>query len=231
MEEPLEGWHGNYFNYYTEVEEHFQIARGTAMFRLSTLDWALLESWKNSGIPLTAILRGIDAAFEKWRSKKTRTQAVNSLAYCAQAVAAAADEMAKGGVLETGAASPESNAPFPLADLQSYFEKNIADIESRGHPEIVAGLRKIASEADRWYANLEELEMRLSALEEKMLAQARAGQNEESLFNARRELDLQLRPYRGKMTPAQLSMLERQFLERKLLEASGLPRLSLFYLR
>lgn len=227
----LDDWHGNYFNYFTEVEEHFQKARGTAMFRISTLDWALLESWKNAGIPLTAVLRGIDTAFDKWRSKKTKTQAVNSLTYCAQAIAQAADEMAKGGPSVGAPAAKESNAPFPLEDLQSYFAKNIADLEKQGYPDIVAGLQKIAAEAGTWYHNLEELEMRLSALEEKMLAQARARQDEESLFNARRELDLQLRPYRSKMTTVQLSMLERQFLERKLLENADIPRLSLFYLR
>src|SRR4029077_1142972 len=55
----------NYFNYFTEIEEHFQRARGTSLFLLSPLDWALVESWKNSGVPLEAVLRGIDAAFEK----------------------------------------------------------------------------------------------------------------------------------------------------------------------
>lgn len=227
----LEDWHGNYFNYFTEVEEHFQKARATALFLLSPLDWALLESWKNSGVPLEAVLRGIDVAFEKWRSKKTKTQAVNSLAYCAQAIAQAAAEMAKGGPSVTGQSAKESNAPFPLEDLQSYFTKNLADLEAQAYPDIVAGLQKIAAESESWYANLEELEMRLTAIEEKMLAQARARQDEETLFKARRELELQLRPYRGKMTTEQLSMLERQFLERKLLETSGLPRLSLFYLR
>ena len=228
-----EDWRGNYFNYFTEIEEHFQKARGTALFLMSPLDWALVESWKNAGVPLEAALRGIDVAFEKGRSKKTKTQAVNSLAYCAQAIATAAEEMAKGGpsVLGTPKETKESNAPFPLADLQSYLVKNIADLERQGYPEIAAGLQKISTESESWYGNLEELEMRLSALEEKMLSQARAGQDEETLFTARKELDLQLRPYRGKMTASQLSMLERQFLERKLLESSGLPRLSLFYLR
>src|SRR5579863_9640297 len=113
----LDDWQGNYFNYFTEVEEHFQRARGTALFLMSPLDWALVESWKNAGVPLAAVLRGIDAAFEKWRAKKTKTQAVNSLAYCAQAIATAAEEMAKGGPSVIGASSSgqeekESNAPF-----------------------------------------------------------------------------------------------------------------------
>ena len=109
----LEDWHGNYFNYFTEVEEHFQKARATALFLLSPLDWALLESWKNSGVPLEAVLRGIDAAFEKWRSKKTKTQAVNSLAYCAQAIAQAAAERNAKADRSVAISCASTSAPMP----------------------------------------------------------------------------------------------------------------------
>jgi hypothetical protein len=64
-----------------------------------------------------------------------------------------------------------------------------------------------------------------------MIGTARAQQSEETLLEARQELDRQLRPYRGKMTAEQLAMLEKQYLERNLLEKAGLPRLSLFYMR
>jgi len=71
------------FNYFTEIEEHFQRTRGTPLFRLSSKDWVLIEGWKRVGIPLEAVLRGIDAAFEKWRGRpmQARTQMVNSVAY------------------------------------------------------------------------------------------------------------------------------------------------------
>jgi hypothetical protein len=55
--------------------------------------------------------------------------------------------------------------------------------------------------------------------------------SDEDPLAARRALDAELRPYRGKMSAPQLAMLEDQYLERRLLEAAGLPRLSLFYLR
>jgi hypothetical protein len=67
-------------------------------------------------------------------------------------------------------------------------------------------------------------------MEEKMIARLRSTASDEALFGARRSLDQQLKPYRGKMSAEQLSMLEKQFLERKLLEMKQLPRLSLFYL-
>ena len=94
MNEPEENWQFNYFNYFTEVEEHFQRARGTGLFFLSPLDWALIELWKDSGVPLEAVLGGIDAAFEKWRSRKSKVRMVNSLAYCSQAVLEKAQLMA-----------------------------------------------------------------------------------------------------------------------------------------
>src|SRR5947209_9960848 len=95
----------NYFNYFTEIEEHFQRARGTSLFLLSPLDWALVESWKNAGIPLAAVLRGIDAAFEKWRARRNRSQLVNGLAWCSQAVALEAQRMADAG--QRGPERPE----------------------------------------------------------------------------------------------------------------------------
>ena len=77
----------NYFNYFTEIEEHFQKRRGTTLL-LSTLDWALIESWKEAGIPLEAVLRGIDAAFDRYDRRSSRTRKVNSLAFCSQEVLA-----------------------------------------------------------------------------------------------------------------------------------------------
>jgi hypothetical protein len=217
----------NYFNYFTEVEEHFQRARGTALFLMSPLDWALVESWKNGGVPLEAVLRGIDAAFEKWRGRRVKTQMVNSLAFCAQAVLTEAQAMA---AQPDPRARREAPPPFPLEDLRAYLESNAAAVRE-AYPEIAATLTHLAAEAETHYQDLEGLEQRLTVLEEKMIAAARARQTDDDLLQARRELDAQLRPYRGKMTADQLSMLERQYLERSLIEKSKLPRLSLFYMR
>jgi hypothetical protein len=221
-----EDWVYNYFNYFTEIEEHFQRARGTGLFLLSPLDWALIETWKNAGVPVEAVMRGIDAAFEKWRARKVKTQMVNSLAFCAQAVLTEAQIMA-------GTAQPrarrEAAPPFDEAALRAYLAGNSKTVRAvGGYSEIAATLERLSDEA---HADLEALEQRLTVLEEKMVAIARTRQSDEDLLAARREMDRQLRPYRGKMTADQLSMLEKQYLERALLEKAGLPRLSLFYMR
>jgi hypothetical protein len=217
----------NYFNYFTETEEHFQRARGTSLFLLSPLDWALLESWKNSGVPQEAVLRGIDLAFEKWRSRKVKTRMVNSLAFCAQAVLTEAQLMTEGAPARP---RQESAPPFTVDEMRAYLEGNAAGLPA-GYEQTAASLRKLAAEAEQHYGNLEGLEQYLTVIEEKMIAAARARQSEEQALESRRELDRQLRPYRGKMTADQLSMLEKQYLERHLLEQCKLPRLSLFYMR
>jgi hypothetical protein len=223
-------WVYNYFNYFTETEEHFQKVRGTSLFRLSPLDWALVETWKDSGVPLEAVLRGIDAAFETWRGRKSKVQMVNSLAFCAQAVLIEAQRMAG---TAAPARHPESAPPFPLDDLRAFLVRNAAAVRQAGplYEEIASALGRLAGQAEAQYQDLEELERRLTVLEEKMIAGARSRQSEEQLLEARRQLETQLRPYRAKMSAEHLALLEKQYLERNLLERANLPRLSLFYVR
>src|SRR5713226_8208746 len=92
----------NYFNYFSEIEDQFLRRRGGGLL-LSTLDWALIETWKDAGIPLEAALRGIDSAFDRYDERPSKTKKVNSLAYCSQEVLAAAEDMKEAAVgAETG---------------------------------------------------------------------------------------------------------------------------------
>jgi hypothetical protein len=220
----------NYFNYFTEIEDHFQRARGTGLFLLSPLDWALIEAWKNAGIPLEAVLRGIDQAFAKWRSRppRGRIQMVNSLAYCAQAIAAEVQAMVDAKEGGAPAKSAVAAPPFSLEEVRGYIARNAAALRKAGLEELAVSLEAVP--IHELYSDLEQLEQRLTAIEEKMIARLRSDTNDEALFEARRTLDRELKPYRGRMSAEQLSMLEKQFLERKLLEDRDLPRLSLFYL-
>src|SRR5713101_2641720 len=76
----------NYFNYFTEIEDTFVRRRARHLF-LSPMDWALIESWKQMGIPLHIVLRGIEKAFDSWESKP-RKRTVKSLLYCQEEVEA-----------------------------------------------------------------------------------------------------------------------------------------------
>jgi hypothetical protein len=223
----------NYFNYFTEVEEHFQRARGTSLFLLSPLDWALIESWKNSNVPLEAVLRGIDTAFEKWRAKRSRVQLVNSLAFCSQPVMLEAQRMADAGTGSSAKARQPAESPFATDDLRRFVEGNATAIRATDVPEfepVAASLDQIASELADLADDPESLEQRLTILEQKLIALARSRQTDEEALATRVQLASQLGPYRGKMTAPQIAMLETQFLDRALLESSRLPRLSLFYM-
>ena len=226
MSEPQDepDWPANYFNYFTEIEDHFQRARGTGLFLLSPLDWALIENWKSSGIALEAVLKGIDEAFDKWRARKSKRRMINSLAYCAQAVSKAAQRSPQSRDKDGSAA-----APFTPEEIRDHLLRAAEQIGS-AFADIAEKLKTLASEADKHVQNLEELEQRLTAIEEKLVAAVRVSQTEEDLFAIRQSLDKELAPYRGKMTADQIAMLERRYLDSALLERAKLPRLSLFYL-
>jgi hypothetical protein len=217
-------WDGlNYFNYFTEVEDAFQRARGTGLFLLSPLDWALIETWKNAGVPLEAVLRGIDTAFGKWRARKIRGRQVNSLAYCAQAVIDEAEVMAG----NAPARAPAPAAPFTLEQLEQHLQAAASAVRAAGHADVADALAAI--NAAESYERLEELEQRLTSLEEKLLAKVRAAMPDHELFEARREMETELRPYRSKFNADQLARLERQFLDRWIFQRLGVPRFSIFY--
>ena len=198
---------------------------------LSPLDWALIETWKESGLPLEAVLKGIDRTFEKWNARKHKTRMVNSLAFCAQEVLTAARE-SEGG-LEQQAACPA----FPPDELAAYLRRNAeqlrraAESAERAHTAVweqaAAALDGLANQE---HPDLEALEQRLTVMEERIKAAATQALTEGELIDHRREMERQLAPYRRKMTADQLVMLEKQYLDRKVMEAAGLPRLSLFYL-
>ena len=215
-------------SYLQAVEDHFRQARGTGSFFLSPLDWALIEAWEKGGIPLEAVLRGIDVTFEKWhkRPAQAKIQKVNSIAYCAQAITGEAQ-----AILNAGCGAPTKKqvaAPFPIDDVRAFLARNADILREAGHEEAAASLESLNLEA--LCSDLEQLEQRLTAIEEEVIARLRTSASEEQLLDARRALDQELKPYRNKMTADQIATLEKKFLERRLLEGAGLPRLSLFYL-
>lgn len=227
----------NYFNYFTEIEEHFQRRRGTVLL-LSTLDWALIETWKEAGIPLEAVLRGIDEAFER-RAKRPSPRKVNSLAYCAQAVMTAAEDMKEAAVGTAPAGAVKESGP-ESAELAAYLERNAAQLEAVKLPgavesvgrEAAGTLRELAAALKGSAARppLEDLERRLTAMEEKLLAALVAASPDEELVRVRAEADHDIAPYRRKLSAAHIGQLHRQYVHKRLLERHELPRLSLFYM-
>jgi hypothetical protein len=234
----------NYFNYFTEIEECFRRCRGTPTL-LSTLDWALIESWKEAGIPLEAVLNGIDRAFQKFSKRPQRFRKINGLAYCSPAVLQAAEEL-NTALTESGVATadrPPEEAPFAAEEIRAFLERNAAALEKASGACRTQGQQVLADDlhggalslrnisADReWETDLEDLEQQLSALEEKLAASLTRAAEINLLTEVRREVDRGLVSYRQKMTGPQIESLQRQFIKKRLFEHHGVPRLSLFYL-
>jgi hypothetical protein len=249
----------NYFNYFTEIEEYFWRKRGAHLL-VSPLDWAILETWQKAGVPIGAVLKGIDRAFESWgRSRRAAGgRQLKSLAYCVDAVLDAAAEAAEAaaGTGPEVRASRAAAEPFSREELRKYLERNAkrlrgaagklragADRGSGASAGVAAeGLatrfedtaRKLEEALPLLDApgalDLEDLERRMTVLEEKLSAVLAADADEEALLAIRREMDRSLAPYRRKMSAEQLAQLERQYTQKRLFEHFEVPRLSLFYL-
>jgi hypothetical protein len=237
----------NYFNYFTEIEEYFWRKRGAHLL-VSPLDWAIVETWQKAGVPLTAVLKGIDRAFESWsRSRRAAGgRQLKSLAYCVDAVldaAAEASEAAAGASPEVKPTKPAAE-PFSREEVKKYLERNAARLRAAAetrratHAQLAAHVEEAARRIDELLPlieppaalDLEDLERRLTVLEEKLSAALSADADEEQMLGVRREMDRALAPYRRKMSAEQLSQLERQYVQKRLYELFEVPRLSLFYL-
>ncbi len=239
----------NYFNYFTEIEERFQQRRG-ALLLLSTLDWALIETWREAGIPLEAALRGVDAAFDKYeaRQRKARMRRINGLAWCAQAVMEAAEELREAAA---GTAAPKSDAAearesgFEHERVAAHLEAAAAALDAATvAPEACTStatrLRELAaavrgdtnaSAQDKEAAkDLESLERTLTVLEGKLFTALNAAAPEDLLVRLKEHADRELAPYRSRMAAAQIRQVKQQFEQKQLLVHYNLPRLSLFYM-
>jgi len=238
----------NYFNYFTEIEEHFQRRRGSLLL-LSTLDWALIETWREAGIPLEVALRGIDDAFDKHdarqRASAKKLRQVNGLAWCAQAVMEAAEQQAEAAVGISTETKETASAGFEAQRIADHLESAAQALDSAaiahqalhdswasGLAAIALRLRRLAEETSAGgNGNIEDLERNLATLEEKLFAMLTSHVPEELLLRIKTEAARDLAAYRSRMSAVQLRQIEQQFVHKRMLEHYQIPRFSLFYMR
>jgi hypothetical protein len=237
----MEDW--NYFNYFTEIEEYFWRKRGAHLL-VSPLDWAIMETWQKAGVPLEAALKGIDRAFESYqRSRRGAGKPLKNLAYCTDAVLEAAQESqeAAAGAAPKGKAA--STEIFSREELRAHVQKKAEQIAKaverckKCQPELAAALENVRETLAGVHLvldapgnmDLEDLERRLTIIDDKLHAAVLTHASEELMLKARREVDSQLAAYRRRMKAAQLGMVEKQYLQKRLLDEYLLPRVSLYY--
>lgn len=237
----------NYFSYFSEIEDTFIRRRGKHLL-LSPIDWALIESWKERGVPLHVALRGIEHAFDSHQAKK-RKRSVKSLAYCQEEVEAQYAEWLEsrvgsheGSEHEGEAAQPAS--PFPREAVVGYLSQSLEQLRELSEQrtkkqdevsEALSSAVALISEIKNDYASAalpdsRKLEESLTGIERKLNQALISATSAEELERLRGEIEQQLRPYRKHMDQPVYRQTFDNLLLKRLRENFGVPRLSLFYL-
>jgi hypothetical protein len=233
----------NYFNYFTEIEDAFVRRRGKHLF-LSPMDWALMETWQQQGIPLHIVLRGVEKSFDSYEARP-RKRSIKTLLYCQEEVEAQYAEWIEahvGSSTNSENAEPESDkTPFSFAAISEHLQRNrnsLSELAQSRKPDDLseALMRAVAllGDIEKDFASGARLDTRkledsLTGLE-RMLNDAMlsvAGSSTLDEFN--KGVKDQLKPYRSQMDAAAYKQTFDNLLMKRLREQFAIPRLSLFY--
>lgn len=236
----------NYFHYFTEIEETFVRRRGKHL-HLGTLDWALMQTWKESGIPLHVAIRGIETAFDSYESKP-RKRSVKTLLYCQEEVEAQYAEWLES---QTGSAQPPSSGeskgedrhlPFPkpliLEHLQSAQKSLLALREQPISDSLASAIARALirlGEIERDFSSAvrphaEALEDSLTSLERLLDEALLSSVSDKEVAVARADAERQLAEYRKRMDQQTYEQTLTNLMMKRLRDSVALPRLSLFYI-
>ena len=234
----------NYFNYFTEIDDLFIKRRGKHLFT-SNLDWALMETWKEQGIPLHIVLRGVEKAFDSYESRP-RKRSVKTLFYCQEEVEAQYAEWLEsrvGASSEAVSSEIESEkTPFSFAAISEHLQRcrtELIDLAKwrKSDDEFSEALMRAANllvEIERDFLSATTLDTRrledsLTVLErmlnDSMLAVISAG----ALKELQKDIKDQLKPYRSQMEESAYKQTFENLLLKNLRQQFSVPRLSLFY--
>ena len=219
----------NYFNYFTEVEEYFVRRRGKNLL-VSPLDWCLIELWRDSGIPLHVVLRGIDRSFGMVQKGKKRSP--RSLFYCHSAILDAFEEYKQAMV---GASEEEIETEDPtgfskegvqghLQSLMSSLELHTGEVFERSG-ERIAALKSEIDTSQR--VNYQELDRDLAEISVLLVGSLKDEMGVEKFQILLEEAKEQTRIYRKRLSKEMYQRLENRYLERRIQQYYDLPEFSL----
>jgi hypothetical protein len=237
----------NYFSYFSEIEDTFIRRRGKHLM-LSPLDWALIEGWKERGVPLHVVVRAIEHAFDSHESKH-RKRSVKTLLYCQEEVEAQYAEWLESRVgrhddAETQS-TDESKSPFPRAAVLAHLARSLDHLNKlldERRRENADELREALSRATTLLVEIKDdyasaahpdarrLEDSLTGLERVLDDAIRATVSDGERELADAEIDAQVKPYKRHMDKAAFEQTRENLLRKRLREHFGVPRLSLFFL-
>ena len=243
----------NYYNYFTEVEEHFVRRRGKHMF-VSPLDWSLIATWRESGVPLHVALRGVDIAMDTWHSKPRReTDRLGTLFYCHDAVMAEyarhleahlgeTKEELPAGTAGSANRSGQEAAETDKKALLEFLKARILEIETArakhysradaaGIERILSRLKEVSnSVTSEEHPETEALERDLGMLDELLVSLLREKLAKETIEEWEQDAKKELKVYKKQLDKETYQKILDNFLRGKIHRLFGVGELSLFYL-
>jgi hypothetical protein len=223
----------NYYNYFTEIEDTFIRRRGKSLF-LSPLDWALIESWQDRGIPLHIVIRGIESVFDVFDQQPEGTRAIKSLFYCREEIEIQHAEWRRSQTGKSTSEAGDEASDFSIDAVRAHVADSISQLRAIKIPAFEEDIDRAVARLDELLANLgeepEQIDGTLGDIE-KLLDRGLQSQWEKAhLKILEKEITGQLKVYKASMKPEDYEQTFDLMLLKRLREEAGIPRLGLFYL-
>lgn len=226
----------NYYNYFTEIEEAFVRRRGRNLL-LSPLDWALIESWQDRGIPLHIVLRAIESVFDAVEKKQgLPARNITKLSFCEQEV-----ERQYGAWIKSRAGSAAEDVEGLVGSggltvdfVSEHIEQIIAALKKSRNNEIKEDLTRACARLKELKTGLtgdfETVEKTLTDIENFIDRALLTKSDKAHLNKLKAEIEAQIGGYRASMGEETYKKTLDLMMLKRLREIEGIPPLSLFYL-
>lgn len=223
----------NYYNYFTEIEDTFVRRRGKHLF-LSPLDWALIDGWKERGIPLHIVIRSIESVFDVYERQPVGTRSIKTLFYCREEIESQYNEWLKSQVGKSNDDAADGTAAFSADDIAAHITGSIEKLRAVTYPELDEGISRVIERLgelrDELTSDVETIDKTLGDIEKVLDRALLASWDRENMKTLEREIAGQLRAYKAEMEREAYKNTYDLMLLKRLREEAGIPRLSLFYL-
>jgi hypothetical protein len=236
----------NYYNYFTEIEEHFVRRRGKHLL-ISPMDWGLIAAWRDAGVPLQVALRGIDIAMDGFLARQRGNSKVNTLCYCHDSVMTEYANHLESRIgespkkLQEGSPSEDKDSPG-IAMALDLISERIGEIKvltaKQLHESTRAGVDRVLARLEEGLSNLqsaghfdsESLERDLAIIDELLVTQLRASIPPEQMLEWEREAKKDLKVYRKKLPKDTYEKIHGNYIRDRIHRNFGLGELSIFRL-
>ena len=220
----------NYFNYFTEIEDTFVRRRGKHLF-LSPLDWALIDGWKERGIPLHIVIRAIEGVFDVFDRQPAGTRTIKSLFYCREEIESQYLEWLNSRV---GSTDTEETTQFPRDQIEAHITGAIDKLQTVTDDGLAEDLSRAIARLqelrDDLTGDTESIDGTLGDIERMLDRALLTKWDKPRLKTIEKEIASELRPYKSEMEPETYRSTLELMLLKRLREEVAIPRLGLFYL-